>query len=177
MPTQRPYFLSSFLSAFRQQGPSLPPSQQANKHTTQAASTSSSVAAAAVAATANPSSSPAYHGHSSASSASRTASTVAAAAAAAATPSPHTYGRSPPTGVSIHSRGPITSANGIPIPNPSSSRRRGSDSSSEGFRDRLGADKWYIGGRTATGEERFFKLGVIKRVRSNDGLSLDRLSL
>ncbi|RCI10392.1 hypothetical protein L249_4434 [Ophiocordyceps polyrhachis-furcata BCC 54312] len=176
MPTQRPYFLSSFLSAFRQQGPSLPPSQQANKHTTQATPTSSSVAAAA----ANSSSSPAYHGHSSASSASsasRTATTVAAAAAAAATPSPHAYGRSPPTGVSIHSRGPITSANGIPIPNPSSSRRRGSDSSSEGFRDRLGADKWYIGGRTATGEERFFKLGVIKRVRSNDGLSLDRLSL
>lgn len=56
-------------------------------------------------------------------------------------------------------------------------RRRGSDSSSEGFRDARGADKWYIGGRTAGGEERFFKLGVVKRVRSNDGLSLDRLSL
>ncbi|RDA95120.1 hypothetical protein CP533_2149 [Ophiocordyceps camponoti-saundersi (nom. inval.)] len=180
MPTQRPYFLSSFLSAFRQQGPSLPPSQQANKHSTQAAPTSSAVVAAAAAAAANPSSSPAYHGQSSASSASsssRTATTVAAAAAAAATPSPHAYGRSPQAGVSIHSRGPVTSANAIPIPDPSSSRRRGSDSSSEGFRDRLGADKWYIGGRTATGEEKFFKLGVIKRVRSNDGLSLDRLSL
>ncbi|KAF4126917.1 NAD dependent epimerase/dehydratase family [Geosmithia morbida] len=56
-------------------------------------------------------------------------------------------------------------------------RRRGSDSSSEGFRDAIGADKWYIGGRTAAGEERFFKLGVVRRVRSNDGLSLDRLSL
>ena len=67
--------------------------------------------------------------------------------------------------------------NGIPIPNPSGARRRGSDSSSEGFRDALGADKWYIGGRTAGGEERFFKLGVVRRVRSNDGLSLDRLSL
>jgi len=41
----------------------------------------------------------------------------------------------------------------------------------------LGADKWYIGGRTAGGEEKFFKLGVMRRVRSNDGLSLDRLSL
>lgn len=177
MPTQRPYFLSSFFSAFRQQGPSLSASQQANKHTTQASSTPSVSVAAA-----NSSSSPAYPGQSPASSSTtRTASTVAAAAvaaaAAAATPSPHSYGRSPPAGVSIHSRGPITSANGIPIPNPSSSRRRGSDSSSEGFRDRLGADKWYIGGRTATGEERFFKLGVVKRVRSNDGLSLDRLSL
>lgn len=66
----------------------------------------------------------------------------------------------------------------VPIPNASgSNRRRGSDSSSEGFRDAIGADKWYIGGKTATGEEKFFKLGVVRRVRSNDGLSLDRLSL
>ncbi|CAK7264701.1 hypothetical protein SEPCBS119000_001128 [Sporothrix epigloea] len=55
--------------------------------------------------------------------------------------------------------------------------RRGSDSSSEGFREVLGADKWYIGGRTAAGEERFFKLGVVRRIRSGDRLSLDRLSL
>ncbi|KAL3417072.1 hypothetical protein PVAG01_11495 [Phlyctema vagabunda] len=55
--------------------------------------------------------------------------------------------------------------------------RRGSDSSSEGFRDVLGAEKWYIGGRTATGEEKFFKLGVVRRQRSGDRLSLDRLSL
>src|SRR6266536_3078731 len=41
--------------------------------------------------------------------------------------------------------------------------RRGSDSSSEGFRDVLGAEKWYIGGRTAGGEERYFKLGVVRR--------------
>ncbi|RDW58190.1 hypothetical protein BP6252_13601 [Coleophoma cylindrospora] len=55
--------------------------------------------------------------------------------------------------------------------------RRGSDSSSEGFRDVLGAEKWYIGGRTAAGEEKFFKLGVVRRQRSGDRLSLDRLSL
>jgi hypothetical protein len=71
---------------------------------------------------------------------------------------------------------------GGPVPIPANSgananRRRGSDSSSEGFRDVLGADKLYIGGRTAGGEEKFFKLGVVRRVRSNDGLSLDRLSL
>jgi hypothetical protein len=64
----------------------------------------------------------------------------------------------------------------VPIQSPPG-RRRGSDSSSEGFRDVIGADKWYIGGRTAGGDERFFKLGVVRRVRSNDGLSLDRLSL
>jgi len=68
----------------------------------------------------------------------------------------------------------------MPIPQQAgrnSGRRRGSDSSSEGFRDALGADKLYIGGRTAFGEEKFFKLGVVRRVRSGDRLSLDRLSL
>lgn len=57
------------------------------------------------------------------------------------------------------------------------SNRRGSDSSSEGFRDVMGKEKWYIGGRTAAGEERYFKLGVVRRQRSGDRLSLDRLSL
>ncbi|RDL33741.1 Uncharacterized protein BP5553_08109 [Venustampulla echinocandica] len=60
---------------------------------------------------------------------------------------------------------------------PGMAARRGSDSSSEGFRDVLGKEKWYIGGRTATGEERYFKLGVVRRQRSADRLSLDRLSL
>lgn len=72
----------------------------------------------------------------------------------------------------LHSPRPIPAAGGS-----GSAHRRGSDSSSEGFRDVLGADKWYIGGRTAGGEEKFFKLGVVKRVRSQDRLSLDRLSL
>ena len=34
---------------------------------------------------------------------------------------------------------------------------------------------WYIGGRTAAGEERFLRLGVVKK--SEERLSLDRLSL
>ncbi|CAG8960911.1 hypothetical protein HYFRA_00002448 [Hymenoscyphus fraxineus] len=55
--------------------------------------------------------------------------------------------------------------------------RRGSDSSSEGFRDVLGQEKWYVGGKTASGEERYFKLGVVRRQRSGDRLSLDQLSL
>jgi hypothetical protein len=41
----------------------------------------------------------------------------------------------------------------------------------------LGAEKWYVGGRTATGEERYFKLGVVRRRSSGGSLSLDRLSL
>ena len=124
MPSQRPFFLSSFIAAFRQQGPSLPSGQQPNKHVAQTSSAPSTA---------------------------RTITTSTATAAA-------------------------SSRSAIPIPSGSSGRR-GSDSSSEGFRDALGADKWYVGGRTAGGEEKFFKLGVVRRVRSNDGLSLDRLSL
>ncbi|KAL6799911.1 hypothetical protein J3E68DRAFT_396928 [Trichoderma sp. SZMC 28012] len=148
MPSQRPFFLSSFFNSFRQQAPSL--TQQASKHTSQAAASASAVASTTAAAAA---------------AASSTASTARAISTNAATTSS--------TNVAIHT--PRGSPGGaIPIPG---GRRRGSDSSSEGFRDALGADKWYIGGRTAAGEEKFFKLGVIRRVRSNDGLSLDRLSL
>lgn len=57
-------------------------------------------------------------------------------------------------------------------------RRRGSDTSSEGgFRDPFGGEKWYIGGRTAGGEERFYGLAMARRERSGDRSSFDRLSL
>ncbi|KAJ4348775.1 uncharacterized protein N0V89_010153 [Didymosphaeria variabile] len=65
----------------------------------------------------------------------------------------------------------------FPIPGASARSRRGSDSSSEGFHEAMGAEKWYIGGRTAAGEEKFYKLGMVKRHRSVDRLSLDRLSI
>ncbi|KAH7312422.1 hypothetical protein B0I35DRAFT_480878 [Stachybotrys elegans] len=138
MPSQRPYFLSSFIAAFRPQGPSMPSSTQQppNKQ----ASTS---------ATAN------SYSQSSTASAPRT---IASTTSSSSHHNQNTT--SPSAAIAIHS-----------------TRRRGSDSSSEGFRDVIGADKWYIGGKTATGEEQFFKLGVIRRVRSNDRLSLDRLSL
>lgn len=150
MPTsQRPFFLSSVFAAFRQQ----PPSASAitvSSQTSKSQSTSST-----------------SYGSSSAAGP-RTISTSTSTATSQSTP--------PRAGVMnqlpLHSpRGP----HGIPI--PGGGRRRGSDSSSEGFRDALGAEKWYIGGRTAGGDEKFFKLGVVRRVRSNDRLSLDRLSL
>jgi hypothetical protein len=68
-------------------------------------------------------------------------------------------------------------AKAFPIPGASQRSRRESDSSSEGFHEAMGAEKWYIGGRTATGEERFYKLGMVKRHRSADRLSLDKLSI
>ncbi len=61
-------------------------------------------------------------------------------------------------------------------------RRRGSDSSSDsgGFREIKGAaggEKWFIGGRTASGEEKYYKLSMVKRDRSSDRISVDQLSL
>ena len=59
-------------------------------------------------------------------------------------------------------------------------KRRGSDSSSEGvnWREAVG-EKWYIGGQTATGEERYFRMGVVRRDRSleRDRGSVDGMSL
>ncbi|KAL6708375.1 hypothetical protein ACN47E_003299 [Coniothyrium glycines] len=68
-------------------------------------------------------------------------------------------------------------AQAFPIPGASQRSRRESDSSSEGFHEVMGAEKWYIGGRTATGEEKYYKLGMVKRHRSADRLSLDKLSI
>ncbi|XXG99459.1 hypothetical protein Hte_005798 [Hypoxylon texense] len=156
MPSsQRPFFLSSFLAAFRQQAPPSLSASQANKHTTTPSSSSATTGARSMSST--PHSSP-----------------------SSTDPQPP---QQRPGGIMnqlplqspSHRHSPQPHRPGMPIPAPG--RRRGSDSSSEGFRDVLGADKWYIGGRTAAGEEKFFKLGVVKRVRSKDRLSLDRLSL
>ena len=82
-----------------------------------------------------------------------------------------------------HSTSPISRSPRSPVASPpghfggSSGQRRDSSSSSEGFRDLLGSEKWYIGGRNAAGEERFYRLGMARRHRSIDRLSLDRLSL
>ncbi|GAB7343888.1 hypothetical protein MBLNU457_1845t1 [Dothideomycetes sp. NU457] len=101
--------------------------------------------------------------------------------------SPLTHTRSPPS--------PGATVNGLPVQGPSNRpppeyptpqergnyrHRRGSDSSSDGgFRDvsRAGGERWYIGGRTAGGEERYYKLSMVRRDTSSDRLSADRLSL
>ncbi|KAK4542707.1 hypothetical protein LTR36_006279 [Oleoguttula mirabilis] len=63
----------------------------------------------------------------------------------------------------------------------SRARRRGSASSSDsgGFREVRGGagETWFIGGRTAGGEEKYYKLSMVKRDRSSDRISADRLSL
>ncbi|KAK3687860.1 hypothetical protein B0T22DRAFT_380555 [Podospora appendiculata] len=171
MPSQRPFFLSTFFAAFRQQTPSSLSSaaQQPSKHTTQATSGPSSYGAA------SPSSS-------SSNATPRSITTGGATTQAVTAPSPPrsgVMGQLPLHSPRSHHHHPHHHG-GIPIPQQGGhhgGRRRGSDSSSEGFRDVMGAEKLYIGGRTATGEEKFFKLGVVRRVRSGDRLSLDRLSL
>ncbi|KAE8450486.1 hypothetical protein EG329_006216 [Mollisiaceae sp. DMI_Dod_QoI] len=161
MSTQRPFF-ANFLAAFR-----------AHSAIQQGKATSS------------PSSSQNTHPHSSSPSQPRTITTSTKPSAGATTTAltslhpPRTHSASPLS----RSPGPGPS-NGPMSPSENGGRymtssrgRRESDSSSEGFRDVLGAEKWYIGGRTAAGEERYFKLGVVRRQTSRDRLSLDRLSL
>jgi hypothetical protein len=181
MPSsQRPFLLSSFFAVFRQQPPSaLSASAQSNK-TTHHTHLQASAAGAGATTGARPIS---------------TSAAVAAAAASSTSAGAVEYGPAPaPSSTTPQRSGavinqiPIHSPRahhhhhhhhgGVPIPGSSpGGRRRGSDSSSEGFRDVIGGDKWYIGGRTAGGEEKFFKLGVVRRIKSNDRLSLDRLSL
>ncbi|KAI4866106.1 hypothetical protein F4820DRAFT_447402 [Hypoxylon rubiginosum] len=162
MPSsQRPFFLSSFLAAFRQQTPPSLSASQANKHTTTPSSSSATAGARSMSST--------PHSHSQSPSSTDSQPQQRPGGIMNQLPLQSPSHRHQPH----HS--PQPHRPGMPIPAPG--RRRGSDSSSEGFRDVLGADKWYIGGRTAAGEEKFFKLGVVKRVRSKDRLSLDRLSL
>jgi len=162
MPTQRPFF-ANFLAAFRahsaiqQQSKGPTPSTSQPSHGT---STSSSTLPNSAT-----SSSPSHP---------RSIATKASGATTTALNQLHSPRA---TSTSPLSRSPGQASPGYMQRNESSGRRRGSDSSSEGFRDVLGAEKWYIGGRTAAGEERFFKLGVVRRERSIDRLSLDRLSL
>ncbi|PBP18435.1 hypothetical protein BUE80_DR010813 [Diplocarpon rosae] len=163
MSTQRPFF-SNFLAAFR---------AHSALQTGKATSSSSSSTQTASSYTTSPSQPRTI-------SAPTSSSTSTASKPSGATTTALTSLHSPRT----HSTSPLSRSPGSPAAEKeaqgrymSSRARRGSDSSSEGFRDVMGAEKWYIGGRTAAGEERYFKLGVIKRQTSRDRLSLDRLSL
>ena len=176
MPTQRP-FLSNFLAAFRAhsaiQGkatssPSSLSQQAHNQHTSSQASqprtitTSTKHPSGATATALTSLHSPRAHSTSPLSTSPGTTTSTDYL-----TYGPHPQNQQPPTAQNTTQPKYLSSSRG----------RRGSDSSSEGFRDVLGAEKWYIGERTATGEEKYFKLGVVRRHRSGDRLSLDRLSL
>ena len=199
MPTQRP-FLSNFLAAFRAHSQQLP--QQASK----SISTSSGVVAASAtvwtsaqqAKTQTPTTSlenavasprpikpraPGYN--------SNATPTAAQDRQLQASLSPLQHNVSPATHLPLSSQGlPVYGPPNKPQPSyptpketfshNSRARRRGSDSSSDsgGFREvRGGGETWFIGGRTPGGEEKYYKLSMIKRDTSSDRLSADRLSL
>ncbi|KAE8144198.1 hypothetical protein BDV25DRAFT_167443 [Aspergillus avenaceus] len=188
MSSNRP-FLANFLAAFRAQSvykASAASSQSATGGTSSSLSPSQQISQnartiASKAGTSEPSPTTHYHHHhhhsSSATSHSRPHShsrnPLNQSSPATADPQPST---SPPT--------TTASSNPIPIVNGPDRQRRGSDSSSGsgGFRDALGPEKWYIGGRTPGGEERFYRLGMVTKGGGRLGGSgrvgsIDQLSL
>ena len=163
MSSNRPFF-SGFLAAFRAQS-------QVQK----------AAGAPSAGATSYPhsTSTASQTAHSATPPASRTITTKAGPTPGATTAAVQASGQFTPTRQhqAPYHRSTSPTAKAFPIPGASARSRRGSDSSSEGFHEVMGGEKWYIGGRTATGEEKFYKLGMVKRHRSVDRLSLDRLSI
>jgi len=198
MPTQRP-FLSNFLAAFRAHSQSLPKAPSSLSSSAAVAPTAAIWTAAQPSkpspqspAAETPISSPRPI-HPKAQQYNAQTSTATQDRQLHASLSPLQHNVSPQTHLP---RSP--SSTGLPIYGPpnkpqpeyptcqqtsfsgSGARRRGSDSSSDsgGFREVRGAaDKWYIGGRTAGGDERYYKLSMVKRDRSLDRISADQLSL
>ncbi|KAK3069226.1 hypothetical protein LTR53_012606 [Teratosphaeriaceae sp. CCFEE 6253] len=187
MPTQRP-FLSNFLAAFRAHSQQLP-------KTSPSISTSTAVAATATIWT---SASPAARTPSptaaaeTAISSPRPINPKANPYAAASTQaqdrqlqhivSPQTHLPRSPSSPGLPVYGPPNKPQpSYPTAREARRGRRGSASSSDsgGFREvrTTGGEKWFIGGRTAGGEDRYYRLGMVKRDRSADRISADQLSL
>ncbi|KAL2040487.1 hypothetical protein N7G274_006930 [Stereocaulon virgatum] len=159
MPTNRPFF-ANFLAAFRAHSAI----SKATATTTTTTTTTSTPTSA----------------FSPQSLTSRTLATTSSATTKSPSPGATTAAVQAANHLS-HTRHPSAGSVSRSPPHPQSSfgrpQRRGSDSSGEGYRDVLGGEKWYVGGLTANGEERFYRLGMVRKERSGDRLSLDRLSL
>jgi hypothetical protein len=162
MTTNRPFF-SGFLAAFRAQQPAL------QKASSQAASVASY----------SPNTTSSSNQNTDTTTTSRTITTKTRSPSPGATTVSVQAGHFQPTRqhAAPYNRSTSPKAKAFPIPGASQRSRRGSDSSSDGFYEAMGAEKWYIGGRTATGEDKYYKLGMVKRHRSADGLSIDKLSI
>lgn len=164
MTTNRPFF-GGFLAAFRAQ-PAV-----------QKAAVSQTASAASYSHTAAPAQTPGYD----TSNTTRTITTKTRSPSPGATTTVvHSTAQFQPTrqhATPYHRSTSPVHAKAFPIPGASQRGRRESDSSSDGFNEIMDSEKWYIGGRTATGEEKFYKLGMVKRHRSADRLSLDKLSI
>ena len=179
MPTTNRPFFGTFLSAFRAHGASLQKAAATSPTAAASAAQTSSYSTQASGAATNPSVSP---GALPAASQARAITTKAGATTGATSVAIQTSHFQTSRQHHHHSTSPYSPTSTSPgtgALTPLQSRgRRGSDSSSEEFRETsLGAEKWYIGGRTAGGEEKVYKLSMVKRPRSIDRLSLDRMSL
>ncbi|RAL11621.1 uncharacterized protein BO97DRAFT_91361 [Aspergillus homomorphus CBS 101889] len=200
MSTNRP-FLANFLAAFRAQSTykaSTAGTQSTSASISSAQISQSAARAIATKASNNPeasaaSSSTAHHYHHHSPSHSRPHSHQRGPLSpgqsqeqpSPASPPPSSAATPPQAAVASSSPPPTPAAsNPIPITNSHGRQRRGSDSSSGsgGFRDALGPEKWYIGGRTPGGEERFYRLGMVTKGGGRLGGSgrvgsIDQLSL
>ena len=190
MPTQRP-FLSNFLAAFRSHTQPLPKSVASLSTTSTAAAASTSTQTVWTSQptkpqASNPSASENAVSHPrpiNAKGQNHNAQSQDKYAHPSlqhnVTPQTH-LPRSPPvSGMPVYGP-PNKPQPSYPTVQESRRARRGSDSScdSGGFRDvRGGGEKWFIGGKTASGEEKYYKLSMVRRDRSTDRISTDQLSL
>ncbi|KAJ5502450.1 hypothetical protein N7463_005324 [Penicillium fimorum] len=204
MSNNRP-FLANFLAAFRAQSTYKPTTQQVGTTSTissaqisQSARTIATKAANSAQGSSAPSSASAPHNthhnhhnhhnhhhthtHTSATNSSVTSTAPNGQVQGPSPASSHHYHHDQP---SVPSTPPSSASTPIPINRgPADRQRRGSDSSngSGGFRDAIGPEKWYIGGRTPAGEERFYRLGMVTKGGGRLGGSgrvgsIDQLSL
>ncbi|ETN47164.1 uncharacterized protein HMPREF1541_01355 [Cyphellophora europaea CBS 101466] len=181
-PTQRPFF-SNFFSAFRARTTTNPTFQAKSAPTVGSPTSLSPTAHAAPGSTT--ASQPRTITTKTSDSPTPQQNVTSPTRSTAVPFSPSTTRYAPPLSRSPGTASPGTNPNlsmsppGASTPITRGRQRRGSDSSnsSAGFMDALGPEKWYVGGRNASGEETFYRLGMVgagqgKRVRSLDRLSL-----
>ena len=194
MPTQRP-FLSNFLAAFRAHSQQIPKAQPSLASSTAVASTAQSYWTSSQAQQKpqqassesiaqprpiNPKQQNAWRA-SEAATAVHERQLQASFSPLQHNVSPQTHlPRSPPSpGLPVYGP-PNKPQPSYPTPQETRRTRRGSDSSSDsgGFREvRGGGEKWFVGGKTAAGEDKYYALSRVRRDRSADRISADQLSL
>jgi len=203
LSNQRPFFYS-FLAAFRAQSAHTKSAASVSSQSTSASTFSSSANSHPQSQISSPSSLPPSTTHSQLGAAataraigskqphqSQSPSFAVAAASAFSPPSHHPQNQHHPRHHHHHhhtqarhtARSPLPASSLSPGPGATTfggRTRRSSDSSSDnGFSDAttMGGEKWFIGGRTGQGDERFYQLSMVRRERSGDRASCDRMSL
>lgn len=192
MPTQRPSFFGNFLATFRVHSQPLAKSSAPISSSASVAASNSKWAAApqkspspgpdATATAPKPINQKTNSYNAASTTAAQDRQLVASLSSLQHNVSPQTHLPRSPSSPGLPTYGPANK----PQPSYPSAQdvrrrsRRGSDSSSDsgGFREvRGGSERWFIGGLSATGEERYYKLSMVKRDKSADRISTDQMSL